>query len=126
MTRTIVRTDLGGNATVATVLTESGWLIALSERLVENSVEEHFAIATAERAIGLYMMGFRQPEGGVDCMDMLPRVPGPRVLPPIPAPRMEPDAPVNHRIAAAVVAPLTALAATVAAFSEMFGPALGT
>lgn len=127
VTRTVVRTALGHGVTVAaTRLDDGGWLIALSDTIKADSVEEHMALATAERAIALWMMGFRQPEGGVDSIDMWPRVEGPRVDP---APRMVPTprpatAPRMLRagFAASAIAPLTALAAVVAAFHDQLAP----
>lgn len=117
---TIVRTELEGGATVATCQLDCGeWLIAISDSIEPNSAEEHMTLAAARKAIALWTMGFRQPEGGVDCLDLWPVVVGPRIDPApklVPEPRRE--VMLRPGFAAVAIAPLTALAAMVALFQD--------
>ena len=76
MSTKIVRTHLDDGVTVTAGLTDDGWLILLSDRIEDDSIEEHVAMASIRRCIAGWTFGFRPVEGGVDCVDMMPRVPG--------------------------------------------------
>ena len=109
---TIIRVAFEGGVTAAAIQSREGWwVIALSDGIEPGSAEEHLALAAAERSIGGWMMDFRQPEGGVDCQAIhLPGVTGAQVTR-LPAAR-RPHEPhwMTTGVAAAAIAPLTALA----------------
>lgn len=120
----IVRTGaLGEGVTVAVARTDHGWLIAIADSVPEGSAEEQFALASARKAIGGYLLGMEQPEGGRDVFDLGPQVAGPLRPLPDPPPRCAPRwVDLQHRAVAASIAPLTALAAMVAGFQNMLAP----
>ena len=119
MSRTeIVRVTFDDKITVAAVQVGDAWVIALSDRIEEDSAEEHLALSAARRSIGLWLLGFRQPEAGVDCqVSHLAGVDGPRVAQ-VPA-QWRRARWLESGVAAAALTPLTALADHANHFSTM-------